>query len=169
MDYQVRSNLPYPEIDIQTQSYHEVRLLMPAFGGKDSETTAIMTYIYQSYILAPDDETLSYVIKKISMTEMRHHELLGTMIVQLGGTPIIGGNYNYWQGGYVNYTKNPTTILNNNIIDEKKAIADYKEIIRKSNNETVKAVIARIILDEEVHIETFQYLLDNLQTVDKLQ
>lgn len=162
MEYQTRAPQPYPEIKIEIESMPEVRLLMPAYAGKESETTAIMGYIYQHYVLAPEFEEISNVLEKIAITEMTHHDMLGTMIVQLGGTPIIGGNYNYWNGSYVNYTKNPLTIINNDILDEKKAIADYQNIIRKSKYENVKQVIARIILDEEVHIKTLEKLRETL-------
>jgi bacterioferritin len=162
MEYQTKSFLPYPEINIETPNYHECRLLMPAYAGKESETTAIMSYIYQHYILKPEYAIISEVLEEISITEMAHHDLLGTMIVQLGGTPIIGGNYNYWQGGYVNYAKNPLTILNNNIINEKKAIADYEMIVKKSKDSTVIEVIKRIILDEEIHVKTFELLKETL-------
>lgn len=158
----VKADLPYPTIDFSQNNPYEVRLLMPSYGGKESETTAVMTYIYQHYISEPEYSGMSEILKRIAINEMKHHDLLGTMIVNFGGTPLIGSNYNYWQGGYVSYIKSPKVFLSNNIIAEKKAIQDYENIIKHSANETVKAVAARIIMDEEVHIKIFKTLLEEI-------
>jgi bacterioferritin len=156
MDCKVKADLPYPTAEADEKSMYEVGLLMPAYGGRASETTAIMSYIYQSYVLKKNYPDVASCLEKIGITEMTHHELLGTMITSLGGTPYIGGNTGYWQGGYVNYNKNLMIILNNDIADEKHAIADYKEIIRRSKCEAVRVLVARIIEDEEVHIVTLE-------------
>lgn len=162
MDYQVRENAPYPDVKMPYKSIYEVRLIMPAYGGQSSETTAVMTYIYQNYILFENYAEIGKVIKGIAITEMRHHEMLGKAIKEFGGNPIIAGNYKYWQGGFVNYATDIKMILDRNIIMEKKAIAEYREIIKLSKCDELKKVITRIIADEEVHILTFDKLRSEL-------
>lgn len=160
MSYDTRSDLPYPDdIKINEKNAEEVKLLMPIYSGRDSETTSFLTYSYQHYILKPEYEKLSEMIEHISIVEMIHHDLLGTMIVQLGGTPIIGSNYNYWQGGYINYAKDVLNIINNNIVSEKKSIEDYKKILIRLSSDTVKEVVKRIISDEEIHLKAFESML----------
>ena len=106
MDYLYKADLPYVEVEKSVKSPFEVRLLMPVYGGKGSETTAIMGYIFQSYALADKEPEISKCLEQIAISEMRHHDLIGTAIVRLGGIPYIGDNRGYWQGGYVNYTLN---------------------------------------------------------------
>lgn len=159
----IKVDLPYPELDLDEKSLYEVRLLKPVYGGAESETTAIMTYIYQNYVLAPDYEEIALTLEGISLAEMTHHDLLGTAIVQLGGTPVIGGNYNYWQGGMVNYSKDVRKIIDDNIAAERKAIRDYREVIARTKMDEIKALIERIILDEELHIKVLKEIRQNLR------
>lgn len=156
MDFIFESDLPYPEMDIQRPNANDVRLLLPLYAGKDSETTAILTYMYQTYVL-PDTE-VSRALERIAIVEMHHQEKLGHTINALGGTPIIGGNYNYWQGGYVNYSKDVKRILDNNINDEKKAIAEYSRSARLASTPYVSQLLERIKIDEEIHLAILQEL-----------
>lgn len=162
MDCLCKADLPYVEVEKSVKSPFEVRLLMPVYGGKGSETTAIMGYIFQSYALADKEPEISKCLEQIAISEMRHHDLIGTAIVRLGGIPYIGDNRGYWQGGYVNYTLNVKDMIDADIAGEKSAITAYKDVIKFSKNEEVKAMIARIIKDEEIHIETLESIRRSL-------
>lgn len=155
-----KADLPYPEPEITEKSLYEVKLLMPAYAGRESETTAIFSYIYGHYVTIGLKGELSDCLEKIAISEMRHHDILGKAIVQLGGTPYIGGNYSYWQGGYVNYVKDPVAILKNAIASEKQAIHDYETIAARTRMKEIKILIERIILDERVHVATLTKLLE---------
>ncbi len=159
-----KADLPYPDTIIKTQSIYEIRLLMPVYGGRESETTAIFNYIFQSYVLKDKYPHIADCLLHIGITEMEHHEMLGRTIAMLGGTPYIGGNHSYWQGSYANYAKELKTILQNDIAEEKQAIRDYKDIIHTSKMPEIVMMIERIIEDEKVHIQTLKALLDSLDT-----
>ena len=88
---QVKCDLPYPEVNV-AKDLSEARLILPNYAGRDSETTAILTYAYQSYMTAD----LKKILEEISIVEMTHHEMLGEAIVKLGGYPIIG-NGCFWK------------------------------------------------------------------------
>lgn len=158
MECKFKADLPYPDFQ-SGKNINDIKLLMPVYSGRDGETTAIMSYIYYSYVTKQQYPELSYCLEKIAITEMHHHELLGTAIVILGGTPYIGGNYSYWQGSYVNYTKDITSMLRGAILGEKQAIMDYRNVYVKTSTQAVKELVERIIADEEVHIETLTELL----------
>ena len=51
-DLSVRKDLPYPEPVIPYPNPVEAKKLMNDYGGRDSETTAILQYVYQSYVLS---------------------------------------------------------------------------------------------------------------------
>lgn len=160
MECLCKADLPYPKIDIKVKNRNEVNLLMPVYGGRESETTAIFSYIYGHYVTGDIEGDLSDCLLNIAITEMHHHDLLGEAIFDLGGTPYIGGNYNYWQGGYVNYEKDPIRIIKNAIAAEKQAIHDYRIVISRTSMPEIKLLIERIILDEQIHIETLNRLLE---------
>lgn len=157
-----KADLPYPDTKITTQSMYEIRLLMPVYGGRESEMTAIMNYVYQGYVLGGKYPEIADCLLHIGMTEMEHHEMLGNAITMLGGTPYIGGNHSYWQGSYVNYSKDLKTILQNDIADEKQAVRDYKDIIATTKMPEIVTMVQRIIEDELVHIETLTAILQGL-------
>lgn len=150
------SELPYPEIEVE-QNIADSKLLMPNYGGTGGELTAILTYVFQSYV-SPKYPEISNVISHIARVEMHHHELLGTTIYKLGGYPVMGAR-TYWNGSFVNYTLDPKKYLQQNIVAEEAAILNYERTILNLSTESVKMLLERIILDEEMHIKIFKELL----------
>ena len=55
------------------------------------------------------------------------------------------------------------------IIAISQAIAEYRKILLALNNEQVAALVERIILDEQLHVETLKSLMEkfNVETIDK--
>lgn len=156
------SNLPYPEIQTE-QNIAESKLLMPLYSGSSGELTAVMTYCFQTYV-SPKYPDICEALEGIAITEMLHHELLGKTIYALGGYPIMGAR-TYWNGSFANYTLNPRKYLRENILAEQNAIMNYERTILNLSSDSVKMLLERIILDEEVHIGIFKQLLkDNFGT-----
>ncbi len=152
------SDLPYPEIEVEP-NVAEAKLLMPLYAGAVSELTAILTYTFQQYV-TPKHPEIVETLEGIAITEMRHHELLGKTIFKLGGYPVMGAR-NYWNGSLVNYTLNPRKYLRENIVAEENTIANYERTILSLSTDSVKLLLERIILDEEIHVRLFKELLDN--------
>ncbi len=154
--FKFASDLPYPEIEV-SQNISQSKLLMPSYAGAGGELTAILTYSFQSYTGSkyPD---IARTISGIARTEMHHHELLGTTICKLGGYPVMGAR-TYWNGSFVNYTLDPRKYLQQNIMAEEAAIMNYERTILNLSEESVKMLLERIILDEEIHINIFKELL----------
>lgn len=162
MKYETALTTPYPSTLTDQPNYSDARCLVESYGGRTSETTAVLTYIYQHYILADDYPDIADLMLDVAITEMHHHELLGEAIVHNGGDPVIGGLKGFWNGSYVNYAKNVKTILIKNIAAEKAAIRDYLLDIKCVKSTELKQLIQRIILDEELHIALFEEALASL-------
>lgn len=158
-DLSVRKDLPYPEPVIPYSNPVEAKKLMNDYGGRDSETTAIMQYIYQSYVLSREFPEYSKKLEEIAICEMKHHEILGTAIAAYGSFPVIGGRTAFWNGSYVNYATNLVKLLECDIQGELCAIENYKNTILCIQNETLKATIERIIADEELHVAVLKAML----------
>ncbi len=157
-----KSDLPYPQLEL-TNNLSEAKLLMPLYAGVASELTAILTYSFQSYV-SPKYPNIKRILEGIAVVEMHHHELLGQAIYLLGGYPIMGAR-NYWNGSMANYTIQPKKYLQENIIAEKVAIQNYERTILNLDNECLKTLLARIIVDEEMHVKIFEDLLKSLDNV----
>ncbi len=150
----IKVDLEYPEVEIDSVSMSDCRCLMEDYGGAESELTAILTYIYQAYTLNEMEQykELYDTLEGIAITEMHHHELLGETIVKLGGTPVMGGNQKFWNGSMVNYCKDIINMINIDIKAENIAIENYKKTMRCVQNYSIRELIERIIMDEELHI-----------------
>ena len=154
------SDAPYPELAVYSKSRRDVIALTDDYAGRESETTAIMQYAYQSYILKEKYPDLSLVLENIAKVEMLHHELLAEAIVQSGGDPVIAGRHCFWSGSAVNYVQDVCAILKADLEGELGAIANYKRTIAALENKSVISLIERIILDEEEHVKILKTLID---------
>lgn len=156
-------DLPYPEVEVEYPSKEYLKLILEDYAGNSSEMTAINQYDYQQLILDnPKYEEIAEILEEISKVEGTHRELLGEMIIGLGGDPrywsIKQGMTVYWSPQYVDYTKDPKQMLQNNIRSEEMAIRQYNQHISMIGDPHIKAVLRRIVLDEKLHVEIFKDL-----------
>ncbi len=155
----VRAEGAYPEPLIPYPNPLEAKKLMNDYGGRDSETTAVMQYTYQSYILHKEFPAYADKLEQIGIVEMGHHELLGLSIAALGSFPVIGGRNAFWNGSFVNYITDLVKLLEADIQGEELAILNYEKTILSLQSESLKQVIERIILDEKQHIVCLKAML----------
>jgi len=148
-------NLPYPQVEGRITP-KTMALLMESYSGKKSEFTGIATYVYQRNFYAEKNKNISKLLKEIFIVEMKHLELLGEAIVKFGGKPLYSGAYSFWNGSYVNYSEKLEDILKNNMQAEEEAIEDYENIIESTENDSLKKLIGRIIMDEQLHLTLFE-------------
>lgn len=162
------AELPYPSVDGLTTDLESVRIISPAYAAPGpAEMTATLTYTFQHFIFKKlGMEDIADTLEGISIAEMTHIDLLGSMIIYMGVTPIYTANpmryTNFYSANNVNYTTNPQKMIIDDIADEFAAIDLYKCMIAKLKNEQVAAVLARIILDEKTHIEVLKQILKEI-------
>lgn len=68
-DLSVRKDLPYPEPVIPYPNPVEAKKLMNDYGGRDSETTAILQYVYQSYVLSREFPEFSKNLQRLRLAK----------------------------------------------------------------------------------------------------
>lgn len=164
----LKADLPYPTLDGITEDYRALRIISPAYAGKEGELTATLQYVYQSILLGANGmQKESRLLLDIAVTEMHHIEILGTLITKLGAPPVFTACPPYPVGFYsascVNYVKNPLGMIGADIIAEKAAIAEYERVLRALNSSPICAVIERIIEDEKVHVAALETLFSELK------
>lgn len=140
-----------------------LRIVSPAYAGKASEMTAVLQYVYQSIVLGDCGRVEeSKVLMKIAVDEMRHLEILGTLICRLGAPPVFTScppyPVGYYSASFVDYTVNPQKMIERDLAGERAAIAQYGQMLCKLKNERVRAVISHIIGEEEKHVEQLKEL-----------
>lgn len=159
----IQLNTPYPELVDVLPNRADIRQLKMLATGRDSELSAILTYLYQHFILLSDYPEISRELERVAEVEMRHYSLLSKAIVAFGGDPnITNGIGDVWTGRNVNTQKNVRRILQDNIKAEKSAINNYQRAARETNNESLAKLYLRIAEDEALHKTLFENLLASL-------
>lgn len=153
----------YPPAQAKEKNVRYAQLLRMDFSSPQSEMTASMQYIYQSWMVKQKNPELSEVFFHIALVEMHHLDLLGQMILSLGATPSytywMNGRNFVWTGGMVRYENDPKTMLKTDIAGERNAIAGYERRIAAIQDTCVKKLLERIILDEKIHLQILEEFL----------
>ena len=140
-----------------------LRVVSPAYAGKCGELTAILQYVYQSVLLsARGEEREAAAIRRIAADEMRHLEILGTLICRLGAPPVFTAcppyPVSYYSASCVNYSKCTGEMLEADIQAERAAIAEYEHILENLSAGPAACVIAGILEDEREHLRLLEAL-----------
>lgn len=155
------NNSPYPPIKVEKMNLSYAQLLLEDYAGVNSEMTAITKYVYQSFICR--NKAIAKALERISMDEMHHLDILGTLIDKLGGDPKYCDpnsiSHDFWTAQYVAYEKNPCCFLKKNIAAEQAAIRNYHKKISMIEDQCVSEILERIIIDEQCHVKVFTQLL----------
>lgn len=156
--YQV--DKPYPELVGASFSPETIAILRNLYASRISEFTAIANYTYQARVLGEHNPDVTKLLEGISMTEMRHLELLGEAIVEFGGDPVYANSRGqFWSGIFVDRDKNVCKILKNNIRSETGAVAEYSMAATRVKNQSLASLLLRIAEDEQLHKELFEKAL----------
>lgn len=153
---------PYPEAKVERKNVEHANLLLGDYAGQVSEFTAISLYSFQHFVSDEVYKDYAEVIEGIAVVEMKHLELVGETIKLLGVKPAFTGSFyngTPWNGCFVNYTTNILDMLMEDIRSEEQAIRTYEKHICLINDNCIKKLLERIILDERLHLKLFNELL----------
>ena len=160
-------DLPYPQIQVKERNQAYANLLSIDYCGSVSELSAITQYINNESCLSAKDCSLAKTVLGIAVAEMMNLQKLGELISLLGGTVDFiarqqNGRQKMWTPEYLTIPKNPQKMLLADIEAEKGAVSQYRMHIQMINDECIKNILERIILDEEYHIMLLQILIKEL-------
>ena len=154
---------PYPSVDGLDVNVTYGQIILSNIGSVVSEMSAVSLYFYDHVILEEVWPELSKAMHDISIVEMHHLEIFADMCYRLGVDPRLWSCQNdfleYWSPGYNVYPRQIPSLLENAIIQEEKAIETYQQQAQCIPEPIIQAALNRIILDEKLHVEIFQYFL----------
>lgn len=159
-----RVKLSYPKVHVTEPNAEYAKVLLGDYAGHVSEFGAIAQYIFHMIVLEEDYPDVSEALLGIAIVEMDHLDMLGDLINELGTPPQFRScedrRSTYWCATprNVDYSVTVRKALLSDISIEMKAIANYEKSIEQIDNEEIRCLIRRIILDEEMHIEVFSGL-----------
>jgi len=158
------NDLPYPTTDGIKADAHSLQIISPAYATSVGELNAILQYVYHSfYFYKRGLNEYAETLMSISKAEMIHLDILGKTILALGSAPIFAQypmtGFNFYSTKYVSYSDTLRHMLEDDLIGEKRAIADYNKMLRCLKNKQVSAIIARIVEDEKLHVVALEKIL----------
>ncbi|MBQ9511479.1 MAG: manganese catalase family protein [Clostridia bacterium] len=150
--------MPYPRINVERRDVMSARRLSSAYAGNGGELSAILFYTYAA--LMTENDELKDTLECVSITEMKHLEILGKLIKALGGDPKFydWNTRRYFDASKVEYRASDERIIRSALESERAAVKHYRALLDSTNDKSVKDILKRIILDEEHHIKIFTEL-----------
>lgn len=155
--------LPIPETrdptpqELPEPNFTYAMWLYEAYAGKDSELTAVTTYLYQAVLL--DRPEFDALLRPIAYDEIRHLEKLALALRILGVDPRYGsltrGHWVDWRSRYVDYTSELCALLDANIEDEARDQRVYLELAQKIPIPEIQCILTELAADEERHYHLF--------------
>ena len=162
----IKVDLPYPSRDSLTYDPYSGKIIAVAYSSLKSELTAILQYTYHALHFKEFDKKYADTMEGIAITEMEHLFILGETMLKTGVDPrfvqYASCNAPYFNTCSVAQSTSPQKMLMDDIQGELDAIADYKKMLTLLKNQQVSAIIQRIILDEQLHVQTLKGLLEGL-------
>ncbi len=155
---------PYPSLEGIQPSPHDLNIVGNSYAGRISEFSAIAQYVYHQLEAKGDGRVpIGQTLLSIAQVEMRHLNILGTVVGRLGGTPSFyyreEGRLVPWQGGLVDGCRQVVEMLQSDLRLERQTIACYHWQGAQVSQPQITAVLNRIILDEEIHVQVLERLL----------
>lgn len=153
---------PYPAIQVQGPSPLCARAILDNLGGNASEMSAIAQYLYSATVLQASAPKAAEYFHKIAIVEMRHLSIFAELVLHLGGEPrlwsYVNGRAAYWNPSVLTYSHELPVLLNRAVMHENRTIAEYRRLAAELPDPNIRAILERLILDEEKHVFIFRCL-----------
>lgn len=158
------SDLPYPSLSALRPSLCDLSIISADYAGLTSELTAITQYVYHQLRMKKEGLTpVGQTLLSIAMVEMRHLNLLGTAILQLGGDPIFYDQRPCtcapWSGSWVDYCGDVPAMLRSDLRLEQATIQAYLKQAKQVSQPVLAELLERIVVDERLHVAKLEGLL----------
>lgn len=154
---------PYPPVAVDGKNPQYAAAILSNIGSCNSEMSAVSLYFYNSLVTREFFQEVAECFHRISLVEMHHLDIFGELAQKLGTDPRLWsynkGRMYYWCPGCNQYPTNLAALLTNAITGEKEAIYKYHAQSEWIQDGHIRAILNRIIADEELHIRIFNTLL----------
>ena len=158
----------FPTTEGLSPDAYSLAVISPAYASPTGELNAILQYFYHYFNFDKRGyKEYARDLESIAIAEMLHLELLGKTIMALGAQPVYCQNpptaYNFYSAKYVTYSRNLINMIEDDIISERRAIAQYTKMLSRLKNERVKGIVSRILEDEKLHLDKLNEILRGLK------
>lgn len=159
-----RAPEPYPPVRVEARNPRYGAAMLDNMGGNSSEMSAVSRYLYDQIVTAGMPE-VAEAFQELSIVEMHHLRIFGTLAFQLGMDPrlwsVRQGRRFWWAPEYLQYPRKLGPILQYALREEQAVIRKYENQLRWIRDGCIVELLKRILQDERLHIELLGSLLDS--------
>lgn len=163
--YKYKAEAPYPPIQVNCPNLTYAHEMLSNMADIASEMSDISRYFYISVVTQEHYRWISTCFHHISIVEMHHLKIFSELALQLGEDPRLWygqNNKNWWSPSYTDYPCKLCALVAESINSEKKAINKYSKQANGIHDIHIVKNLKRIILDEEIHLQTFTDIYQQL-------
>ena len=148
----------YPPVAAARRDPAYARLLLPDLASAQSEMTTVHQYLYQSWTIGKEAETVRRTIERMAVVEQHHFAIIGQLVALLGGAPECRSAEpaSYWRGDMVDYCRDLPELLEKNAEAEQYAARTYLLQSQEVKDPHVSRMLSRLAQDEELHCRIFR-------------
>lgn len=153
--------LPYPSAENLQKDVRSGRIISFAYATLCGEISATLQYLYHSLHLT--NKQHAEVLESIALAEMKHTKILAECMLKLGVNPLYVQypcSQTWFNTSQISRSTAPQKMLMDDVQGEMNAITEYKKMLYVLTNQDVAAIVQRIILDEQLHLDALKELLE---------
>lgn len=153
------SKNPYPDGKPARRDVRLAQRLLPLWSGGNGELAAISSYCVAALQTEEHSPTLGELFEELAQCELTHFRLLGRLIRDLGGELTLLPRGGTWKPVGQNSRPDGIGQMFEQYMRREQAAADtYRFLMSQTEDDAVRALLARIAEDEEHHAAMFARL-----------
>lgn len=122
-----------------------------------AELSSVAAYTYRSLVTEGISGELSTLLDRIAVDECEHFRLVGSIIVSMGGNPVIRSRVQTEPYDFAGLSPQKTEItvcrmLREAMQEEREEIDRYQTLMGRTDDRVLRSFLAQIIADEERHV-----------------
>jgi bacterioferritin len=154
-----RVNLPYPPVRVNGKNPVYASEMLSNMAEVVSEMSDVSRYFYIAIVAQQNHSSISTCFHHISIVEMYHLNIFAELAHLLGADPRLWsgrGIKRWWSPSFIGYPHELHELIAESIKAEEAAISKYSRQANIIRDPNIVAILKRIILDEERHLQIFR-------------
>lgn len=152
-------DLPYPPVRVNNPNPIYAGEMLGNMAEVVSEMSDVSRYFYIAVVTKEQYSRISTCFHEISIVEMHHLNIFAELAKLLGADPRLWSGHirkRWWSPSFIGYPRGLRALIAESIKAEEAAISKYSRQSRTIQDMNIVAILNRIILDEERHLQIFK-------------
>ena len=159
-----RVDAPYPTVCVEAENSLYACEMLSNMAGVVSEMSDVTRYFYIAVVTLALYSDISMCFHHISIVEMHHLNLFAELARLLGEDPGLWScrGRRWWSPSFIAYPCQLNAQISASIKAEEETAAKYSRQARMIRDPNIVAVLDRVIMDEERHLQIFREMCRQL-------